>query len=339
MREPGGKVKIYHIISSLTLVMFLTLPAFAFTGCGQKETAPATATPAVTAAAPVTTATQPVTSKTAIAAPPGQPELQQALAGSVAAMKKASAYRYVMNMNLKIDITGGTGAGKTEVKSIIGGDINQTTREMAVVTDMAINVNLKNSSPAAQNLSMQMYVLADKLYVNMELPPVGKQWLKIPLTEELRSAYNLNTVDQQLAPLESIKDLTFLRYETLDGSDCYVMTVTPDMQKILAWVGKDLPAELKADDLNQMAKMFKSLSYTLWIARDSGLIRNLDVAMRLEMSPDQFKSGATADFQNLALDVALTMKIFDHNKPVSIVLPPEARNALEIPTGKQISYK
>jgi hypothetical protein len=107
--------------------------------------------------------------------------------------------------------------------------------------------------------------------------------------------------------------------------------MTPDMQKILSWVSADLPAQLKTDNLEQISKMFKNLSYTLWIARDSGLIKNMDVSLLLEMSPDQFASAKTTDFQNLTMSVTMTMKMFDYNKPISIVLPPEAKNAMEIP--------
>ena len=323
----------------LPLLILAALSLLAIPGCGEKETpaattasaAPTTATtaPATTPAAPAT-----VTTKTTAATAPGQPELQQVLTNSVAAMKKVSTYRFVMNMGIKMDITGGSEAGKMNMTSTIGGDINQTTREMIMVMNMSLNMNTKTAAPVSQNLSLQMYVLADKLYLNMDMPPLGKQWLKMPFSEQLKEAYNLNAVEQQLAPLESVKDLKFLRYETFDGSDCYVLTVTPDMQKILSWVGKDLPAELNTDNLEQISKMFKNLSYTLWIARDSGLIKNMDVAMRLEMSPDQFASGKATDFQNLTMDVMMTMKMFDHNKPVSIVLPPEAKNALEIPAQK-----
>lgn len=251
-------------------------------------------------------------------------------------MKKVGTYRYVMNMGIKMDITGGSEAGKMNISSVIGGDVNQTTHEMLMSMSVSLDMSMKTTAPITQNVSMQMYVLADTLYMNMEIPPLGKQWLKMPLSEQLKEEYNLNTVDQQLAPLESVKDLKFLRYETFDSSECYVLTATPDMQKILSWVGKDLPAKLNTTNLEQISKMFKNLSYTLWIARDSGLIKNMDVAMRLEMGPDQFASGQATDFHNLTMDVTMMMRMFDHNKPVSIVLPPEAKNALEIPAIMKI---
>jgi len=314
------------------MLILAALSLLVIPGCGEQTATPETTTSAPPAAAPAALAT--VTTKTTAATAPGQQELQQVLTNSVAAMKKVSTYRFVMNMGIKMDITGGSEAGKMNMTSTIGGDINQTTREMTMVMDMSLNMNTKTAAPVAQNVSLQMYLLSDMLYMNMALPPLGKVWVKMPLTEELKEAYNLNAVEQQLAPLESVKDLNFLRYETLDGSDCYVLTVTPDMQKILSWVGKDLPAELNTDNLEQISKMFKNLSYTLWIARDSGLIKNMDVAMRLEMSPDQFASGKATDFQSLAMDVTMTMKMFDYNKNISIVLPPEAKNALEIPAQK-----
>jgi hypothetical protein len=319
-----GKNKTVPILVSLALCLSLPL----IPGCTNTQTStPAGTTPS---ASPATTAATPGIT----AAPPSQAELQKTLTGAVAGIQKVSSYRFVMNMTIKLDITGGSKAGTTDFSSIIGGDVNQTAHEIAMTMDISLKSATNNASPTSQNVSLLMYVKAGTLYLNTELPPLGKQWLKMPVTEDLEQVYGLNTVALQLAPVDASKDIKFLRYENFDGSECYVVNVTPDIQKILSWLGDNLPATLNTANMEQVSRIFKTLSYTLWLARDSGLVKKMNVTMRLEASADQFASDEKVDLQKLTMDVNLTMRMFDYNQPISITLPAAAENALELPAQK-----
>jgi len=52
--------------------------------------------------------------------------------------------------------------------------------------------------------------------------------------------------------------------------------------------------------------------------------------MRMRMRPEDV--GATeADFDKMVMDMNIAMRSYDYNQPVSIVLPPEAADAPEMP--------
>jgi hypothetical protein len=324
-------MKIFNKIVSRIFLTLAGLSLLAVAGCTGVETTgtstPAGTTPAATT--PSATMSSPAVTKTSPA--PGQQELQQVLTNALAAVKNIDTYRFVVNMTMKMAITGGNDAGNINIASIIGGDVKQAAHEMSMVMDTALDLNTKIAGAVSQNMTIQMYMLADTVYMNLEIQPFGKQWIKMAVSDELKKAYDLNAVEQQLAPLELYKDVKFLRYETFDGSECYVLSVAPDMQKILSWVGKDLPAGLNETNLDAVSKMFKSVSYTLWIAKDTGYIRNLDASMRLELTPDQFNTGEIVDFSSLVSDITMNLKMFDYNKAITVTLPPEASQAMEFP--------
>jgi uncharacterized protein YkvS len=76
--------------------------------------------------------------------------------------------------------------------------------------------------------------------------------------------------------------------------------------------------------------MFKEFSYVTWIAKDSKLIKKMSAAMLMEIKAGQ--AGVTeSDFDSMSMDIDLDMIMKNYNDPVSIVLPEEAKQAIEIP--------
>jgi len=61
---------------------------------------------------------------------------------------------------------------------------------------------------------------------------------------------------------------------------------------------------------------------TEWIAKDKKFVMKAEAAIDMTMSPD------TEEEAKVAMDY--TMTFYDYNVPVSIVLPPEAEDAMDI---------
>ena len=93
-----------------------------------------------------------------------------------------------------------------------------------------------------------------------------------------------------------------------------------------------MPAELPLENLDTVAKMFDELTYTIWVTRDTGLLKKMDAKMVMKMNASDFGDEDT-DFEKMTMDMTLTMRIYDHNVPVTITLPPEAEDAMEMPIG------
>jgi hypothetical protein len=254
---------------------------------------------------------------------------QQVLGNSLLVLKNSVTYKFNIDISMVMDIKGGSTAGKLNLGSTFNGTIKQNTGEARIDMNMSLKSNQEDISSDAQNVTLQMFLLTDTLYLGMDIPAAGRQWFKTAYSEDIARTYNLNEVEQQLAPLaDNVTNLKLVKSEVFDGSDCYVLSMTPNMAEIIPWLSQDLPADVSAD---QISKVFKQLSYTAWIARDSGQLKNLQGTMQLQISAGQFESSENLGFNSLTMNITLAMKLYDYNVPVTITLPPEAKKAAELP--------
>jgi len=261
-----------------------------------------------------------------------QQELQQILTDSILAVKNASTFKYALNMNMNVEATGGSEPGKMAITIKSSGAADIVAKQMQMVFDMSLNKNTFGTEESTENLSAEMYMMPDYVYMKMNIPGLGEQWIKMPLSEELKELYNLDMINEQLAPLESPAKIEFVKYETFDGSECYVLKIVPNMESMKQWIDQQqmTPAELDLDKLTNLQDMFKELSYITWIAKDTKLMKKMNFTMLLEIDASQV-SATVSDFEKMSLDADLDMIIQNYNEPVSIILPEEANQAMEIP--------
>ena len=199
---------------------------------------------------------------------------------------------------------------------------------------MTGNVNIDIPGAGKQDISMGMYIVNGWMYMRIGLPQGGEQWMKMKLNNELWTAQN--QLSQQIEFLKTAIEVTLLGSEKVDGVDCYVLQIKPNMEALTKWVlsQQQQQSGIGGIDLSKLdlAKLFKTISIKEWIAKDTyppPVKAAMDVV--LEMLPEDV--GATAeDFEKMTMDMKGPVKYYDYNKPVTIELPQEALNAQEIPS-------
>lgn len=315
----GKRYIIKKILIPLLLLMFV-FSMVIITGCGEEETTPVSTSPATV---------QPATTTAELT----QQQLQKIYNDSTFALQNIDTYKFDMDMDMSMEVTGGDEPGEMTMKISTTGaydkKANEMFMDMSMKMDMPMDLDTDSPGLNMDNISMKMYILDGYMYMNMDMLGMGDQWIKTSYSEEIAKMYSLNMVDQQIELLESVTDVKLLRYETMDGSECYVLSILPDMKDIMSWIGEEIPADLDTISIDEISEIFKDLVYIVWISRDTGLMLKMDAMMSIDMSSDMFDEGE--DFGTMTMDISLTMNLYDHNEPVSIVLPPEAENAMEIP--------
>ena len=79
-----------------------------------------------------------------------------------------------------------------------------------------------------------------------------------------------------------------------------------------------------------LGDLFQEMKVTQWVAKDSYQVLKTDVYVLMQMLPEDV--GATgADFDKMLMGMNMTMRLYDYNQPVSIVVPAEALDAPEMP--------
>jgi len=160
------------------------------------------------------------------------------------------------------------------------------------------------------------------------MPVIGEQWVKSKLDDSMWNQQN--QLEQQRQLLETAIKTRSLGKETVDGVECFMIEITPDMAALAGFVGSQLGSQAGTDALADidLAKVFKSITITEWVAADTFLPAKTVMTILMEMNEEDLGSGE-AGYEQMTVDLVLTIKYSDYNQPVAIVLPPEAANASE----------
>ena len=68
-----------------------------------------------------------------------------------------------------------------------------------------------------------------------------------------------------------------------------------------------------------------------WIAKDTYLLVKAEIEIAMEVDPEAM--GIPGGDGEIAMDMTISMLVYDYNEPVSIELPPGAEDAVEMPSG------
>jgi hypothetical protein len=312
---------------ALLIVAILSLPAL--TACDSGTAAPtATPEPAPTTPTP-TPAPAPEPGPTPTETPAaGLTEMEQLLADSLLALQNVKSYKAEIDMDVTTDITGGENPVRISVTMTAESVFDLAANDL----HMSMEMDGGDAAQAMQNVTMDIYMVGGWMYLKMDIPMLGEQWVKMPVSEQLKESYDLNMVDKHFALLQSPAEIELTGMETVDGVNCYALKITPDMPTLLKWAQQQSAGNTATDweKADQVADSIQDLAFVVWIAEDSQLVRKMDIDMTMETTGEQVSPESPA-FDKMITDIEMTMRLYDYNEPVSIVLPAAAQNAREMP--------
>ncbi len=303
--------KIHLIILPIILVSILAL--FSLYGCdgaGGPGGAAPTATPGAADGASL-----------------NQQQLAQILGDSVNSYENLNTYRFDMDMDILMDVTGGAQSGKVTINSKISGVAKVATNEKQMNAEMSMNLE----GIGEQSVSYEIYQMADWLYINIATPGMGEQWVKMPATVTAMETFNMDPISQQFGPLNSPLKIEYLRSEVVDGQDCYVLGITPDTQALAEWLNEQETGNEETDwqDLVNYADVFKEFSYVCYVTKATNYLKRLTVNMTMEFTAEE--AGESPEtFDKMTMGITMDINLYDHNASITITLPDEAIDAAEV---------
>ncbi len=116
--------------------------------------------------------------------------------------------------------------------------------------------------------------------------------------------------------------------EKVKGVDCYVLQLTPDMVQL--WQIVMRPAGVGVGRILPPVTEFRSFSVKQWIAKDTYFLMRVEIDMAVESTPELM--GYPGEEGEMSIDITFSFLAYNYNQPVSIVLPPEAEEAIEVPS-------
>ena len=222
---------------------------------------------------------------------------------SVEAMVKVDTYAFDMNvgMLMKMNESGFMGINNMEME--IDGKSKVDTKNKKMYMEMDIDM-------MGMSMGTEIYFIEDMQYMQF-----FGMWMKNETTDDIWDKQNY--ANQQADLMKSAK-VELLDSEEVDGVDCYVLKVTPDVEKMFEMASQVGGTSTMPDDmLENISDTIKSMELKQWIAKDSYLITKTVMGMQTES-------------EGTSMDMNMTMKMYDYNKPMDIVLPEEAKDAMDM---------
>jgi predicted small lipoprotein YifL len=239
-----------------------------------------------------------------------------------------------MDMDMSLDVAGE--AEGEAVDATIGidasGALDIENRQMQM--DMTMNAVVTGEDDLDMN--MEMYLVENTFYIMTDVPLMGPTWMKLEMPEEMPEEYwePTDLMEIQAEFLEAV-EVEVTGREKVDGVDCYVLEATADIEQLWQLIMQQIEATgMEIDDIPEefeglLDEIFQSYSVKIWIAKDTYFLTKVEIDLAIELTPEAM--GIMDEEGEMAIDMALTLLAYDHNQPVSIELPPEAENAVEMP--------
>jgi hypothetical protein len=252
-----------------------------------------------------------------------QEEIDQIIDGAIAASYDTVSFDMDLPMTIKAE--GGSDPGTMNANMSGSGAIDVLNRAMQMTMGMEISV----PGSGSQEVNAEIYALEGWMYTGMDIPGLGEQWVKMELTQ---LAWQQQVqVDQYVDLLATAVEVDYKGTETVNGVECYVFEVEPDMS-ILNDLLQQETSTLGMMDLSSLdvAELYQELSVKEWLAVDSYRLQRTEVEMTMEFGPDDVEA-TSDDFEKMSIDIKMTMRFYAYDQPVTVVLPPEALDAEEMP--------
>jgi hypothetical protein len=252
-----------------------------------------------------------------------QEEIDRIIAGAAAASYDTVSFDMEVPMTIKV--VGGSDPGTMDVTMSATGAVDMNNQAMQMTMDMEMNV----PGSGSQAIDAEVYILEGWVYTGMEIPEMDDQWMKMELTEALWQQQS--QVEQHVGLLETAVEVDYKGIETVNGIECYVFEIEPDMATLNDLLVQETSG-LGIMDLSvlDMAELYQEMSVKEWLAKDSYLPQRTEIEMVLEIRPGDVNA-TSDDFDKMTMSIEMDMRFYAYDQPFTVVLPPEALAAEEMP--------
>ena len=121
--------------------------------------------------------------------------------------------------------------------------------------------------------------------------------------------------------------------EKVKSVDCYVLQLTPDMAQLFQTAtdpsgGMGAGGRVPPIPEEFVEDIFSSYSVKTWIAKDDYFLMQVELDVAVESTPELMEY--IGDEGEISMDITIDFLAYDFNQPVTIELPSEAENAIEM---------
>jgi hypothetical protein len=253
----------------------------------------------------------------------GLPSAQEIVDGVMQSLDDIRTHQFDMDMTMDM---AGEGEGETFEMTMVmdgSGALDFDNSEMRM--DMTMSMTMPDESE--MDMGTAIYLIGGMVYMLMEIPEMEPMWIKSEMPEGYWE--EMSQVQTQIELLE-VAQVEVIGSERIGGIDCYVLQVTPDLEQLWQMVMQqaEMAGEMPDVTGELLQEMFRSFSVEQWVAKDTYFLAKVEIDMAMELTPEAM--GFPGEEGIMTMDIAMSILTYNYNQPVSIVLPPEAEEAIEM---------
>ena len=234
-----------------------------------------------------------------------------------------TSFKTSATIDISMERTGDDQAGKMALLLNMDGSINTSDKEMVmdIVTNMDINLM------SIQNMMTKIYMIDGWTYYGVNIYGEDERWVKTD-NSDITELF-LNQQNKLTSQLDLIKYATTINLsgsEILDGIECYVLHIEPDINYLFDWMKEQTQLEFNEEEGTDNNFECKYLLFNIWVAKDTFRPVKQVLNANLEISdPDTVSSNQ----QNITINMELVAKFSDYGVPFLVQIPYNALNAEE----------
>lgn len=240
---------------------------------------------------------------------------EQVLENTLAAQENVDSFR--LDATITIDVQ--SPEAETAISAEANCAVDLADREMEAIADM--DIQMTGFSLSAE---MQAYVVDNYTYAMTSI--LGQtQWTKQALPAE--TWQNIENSRYQIEGLLDSVEAEIVKQERLNGVDCYVLELTPDLGELQQALMEQPGIGDAFTEMPDLESMVQNISFRVWVAKDTYFLMKADIDMTLVM--DTANMGMPVGEGPATIQLSLQVIASDYNEPISVELPPEAESATE----------
>jgi len=278
-----------------------------------------------------------------------EPSVEEILDGIVAAADDITSFNYDMDSELSIDVEVGEESVSITAVVTMGGVVDKENKQVQMDADVSYGASGEEGSVGGMSyeMAMALYLLDNTAYIMMDVPLTGVSWQKYGISpEEMQQIEDMldgqgSIMDSQM--MLEMADVTIEGSEKINGVSCYRLNLALNAEKVWQKIeelaqeaGEEMPADY---DQEIMDKIVSGIGIKMWVAKDTYYTTKIQMAMDIELTAEDLAGIAgNQPLESLKINASYDMFMYDHNEPVTITLPLEAENAVDMTSGRSMVY-
>lgn len=255
----------------------------------------------------------------------------EALTADEVAQKVLATQPDVKSMRMSMDLTAEV-EGSMEGEAIEGSltlsgriDMDQENQAMYADLDLTADVTGADLPELPSAAGAEMYLVNNYLYAKLSLPSTTDDpilgailgnWIKLAVPADVTGG--IPSMDDIAGLLES-SEVEMVGEEKAGGVNCYVLSVTPDFEALQEALASNPLTSLMDIDVPEFEDLIDSMSFKVWVAKDSFFIMKALMELTLELTPEGLGELEGDDYINITL--TLNMEASHYNQVPAIQLP------------------